>query len=196
MGHFSVEREVLSTKNRFQVTDHGLNRPQVRRQLHHGRMSTGPQLGSSKLLWPMGFGLACCAIEMMAASARGSTSRASAPKCSVPRLVSPICDRRRHRHERRWPSAAALYDQMPEPKWVISMAAAPMRRPVPHVQRAPGCRQDRARRRLCVGLPAASEALLYGLMRLQDKIRKESTSSAQSACHGWHVRTHPRWRRS
>ena len=44
-------------------------------------------------VWPMTFGLACCAIEMIAPPPRASTLRASVPKCFVPARGRPIDDR-------------------------------------------------------------------------------------------------------
>src|SRR6058998_3478589 len=76
-------------------------------------------------LWPMSFGLACCAIEMMATVAsrydidRGVARNTPAPKRSMSDVMivaGTVC-------EKMAPVIKRLYDQMPDPKWVISMGA-------------------------------------------------------------------------
>ena len=127
-------------------------------------------------LWPMGFGLACCAIEMMAASAsRFDISRFGAEVFRAsPRQSDP--DRRRHGHEKDGAGApAALRPDARAEVGHLDGQLFERGRTVSDLQRAAGCRQDRARRRLCLRCPPRPEALLYGLMRLQDKIRKENT---------------------
>jgi NADH-quinone oxidoreductase subunit B len=107
-------------------------------------------------IWPMGFGLACCAIEMMAASASrfdiarfGAEVFRASPRQSDLMIVAGTVTKKMA------PVLRRLYDQMPEPKWVISMGS---------------CSNAGVS-----GCPPRPEALLYGLMRLQDKIRKEGT---------------------
>ena len=74
-------------------------------------------------MWPATFGLACCAIEMMSTGA-GYVRPVAVGDGAVPGLAAPgrPHDRRRPRVARRWaPVLRRIYDQMPEPKWVISM---------------------------------------------------------------------------
>lgn len=127
-------------------------------------------------LWPMPFGTACCAIEMMAAAASNydlarfgmermsfSPRQADVLICAgrVPYKLAPVLRR--------------IWDQMPQPKWCISMGACAssggvfdaysmvqgIDTIVPVDVYIPGC-------------PPRPEGLIYGLMMIQEKIREES----------------------
>jgi len=127
-------------------------------------------------LWPLTFGLACCAIEMMAAGAAkhdldrfgAGVFRPSARQADVMIFAGTIS-------RKMGPVIKALWDQMPSPKWAIAMGGCtidggPFKYPnqyaiyegadalVPVDVYIPGC-------------PPRPEALIAGILKLQEKIR-------------------------
>ena len=138
--------------------------------------------GRSNSLWPMTYGLACCAIEMMATGASrfdfdrfGTIFRAS-PRQSDVIIVAGTLTKKHSEFMRR------LYDQMPDPKWVISMGSCAntggmfntyatvqgVDRVIPVDIYLPGC-------------APRPETLQYAVMMLQRKIRSQPAGLAQKA---------------
>ncbi len=156
----------------------------LRRNLAAPVMNAGPvrdlvNWGRKSALWPMTFGLACCAIEMIATGAgRFDIDRFGAgvfrpsPRQSDLIIVAGTVTLK------MGPVVRRVYDQMPEPKWAIAMGACAstggpfdsystmqgVDRVIPVDVYIPGC-------------PPRPEALLYGLMRLQDIIMREAPSA-------------------
>jgi NADH-quinone oxidoreductase subunit B len=140
--------------------------------------------GRKSSIWPMPFGTACCAIEFMALSAShydlarfgAEVLRFSPRQADLLFVAGTIVDK-------QGPILKRIYDQMPEPKWTISMGVCAssggfyrsyhtmqgMDEIVPVDVYVPGC-------------PPSPEALIAAVMKIQDKIKKgEQAKSVQGA---------------
>ncbi len=128
---------------------------------------------TTNALWPLGFGLACCAIEMMAASAPhydldrfGVFFRAS-PRQSDVMVVSGTVT------NKMAPIVKRLYDQMPDPKWVIAMGAcATCGGPFRSYSTLQGVDRVVPVDIYIAGCPPRPEALIDGILALQRKIKR------------------------
>jgi NADH-quinone oxidoreductase subunit B len=137
-------------------------------------------------IWPLNFGLACCAIEMIAASmARWDISRFGAevfrpsPRQADLMIVAGTVTKKMA------PLVVRLYNQMPEPKYVIAMGACAISggpfkqgynvlkgidRYLPVDIHIPGC-------------PPKPEALLHGILKLQEKIAAQALTGDERPRH-------------
>lgn len=136
--------------------------------------------GRSNSLWAANYGLACCAIEMMATGAGrfdfdrfGVIFRASIKQSEV-MIIAGTLTKKHAEFTRR------LYDAMPEPKWVISMGSCAntggMFNTYSTVQ---GCDRIIPVDIYIPGCAPRPETLQYALMMLQKKIRKQSANRSQ-----------------
>jgi NADH-quinone oxidoreductase subunit B len=131
---------------------------------------------TGSLMW-MTFGLACCAIEMMQmamprydAERFGFAPRASPRQSDVMIVAGTVCNKMAYALRR-------VYDQMPEPRYVISMGSCANGGGYYHYSYSVvrGCDRIVPVDVYVPGCPPTAEALLYGVLLLQKKIRRVGT---------------------
>ncbi|MBV6632630.1 MAG: NADH-quinone oxidoreductase subunit B [Alphaproteobacteria bacterium] len=128
-------------------------------------------------LWPMTFGLACCAVEMIHAYMSrydldrfGVIPRPSPRQSDVMIVAGTLTNKMA-------PALRKVYDQMPEPRWVISMGSCANGGGYYHYSYSVvrGCDRIVPVDIYVPGCPPTAEALVYGILQLQKKIRRDET---------------------
>ncbi len=128
-------------------------------------------------MWPMTFGLACCAVEMMHTGASrydlarfGMSFRPSPWQSDVMIVAGTLTNKMA-------PALRKVYEQMPEPRWVISMGSCANGGGYYHYSYSVvrGCDRIVPVDVYVPGCPPTPQALLYGIIQLQKKIRRTDT---------------------
>ena len=131
---------------------------------------------STGSMWPMTFGLACCAVEMMHAGASrydldkfGMMFRPSPRQSDVIIVAGTLVNKMA-------PAIRKVYDQMADPKWVISMGSCANGGGYYHYSYSVvrGCDKIVPVDIYVPGCPPTAEALLYGILQLQKKIMRDN----------------------
>lgn len=133
--------------------------------------------GRKGSIWPLTFGLACCAVEMMHIAAPrydmdrfGVVFRASPRQADVIIVAGTLTNKMA-------PALRKVYDQMPEPRWVISMGSCANGGGYYHYSYSVvrGCDRIIPVDIYVPGCPPTAEALMYGVLQLQKKVKRMKT---------------------
>ena len=163
-----ADREALLQRIGREVDDKGFLLSNVDKLVNWARTGS---------LWPMTFGLACCGVEMIHAYMSrydldrfGVIPRASPRQSDVMIVAGTLCNKMA-------PALRKLYDQMPEPRWVISMGSCANGGGYYHYSYSVvrGCDRIVPVDIYVPGCPPTAEALVYGILQLQKKIRRTGT---------------------
>jgi len=136
--------------------------------------------GRKSSLWPLTFGLACCAVEMMHIAAPrydmdryGVVFRASPRQADVIIVAGTLTNKMA-------PAFRKVYDQMPQPRWVLSMGSCANGGGYYHYSYAVvrGCDRIVPVDIYVPGCPPTAEALMYGILQLQKKVKRMKTAQA------------------
>jgi NADH dehydrogenase subunit B (EC 1.6.5.3) len=139
--------------------------------------------GRSNAMWPLLFGLACCAIEMMGAqgsnydmSRFGMELNRASPRQADLMIVAGRVSRKMA------PVVRRLYDQMPEPKWVLAMGDCASTGGIfNNYAIVQGVDEIVPVDVYVAGCPPRPEALIDGIMLLHEKVRREKISGQKEA---------------
>ncbi len=155
--------------------------------VEHGFAITGADLlinwARTGSMWPMTFGLACCAVEMMHAGAArldldryGVVFRPSPRQSDVMIVAGTLTNKMA-------PALRRVYDQMPNPKWVISMGSCANGGGYYHYSYSVvrGCDRIVPVDIFVPGCPPTAEALIWGILQLQRKIRRTESIADRMA---------------
>ena len=150
-------------------------------ETHNGFVTTNlaalTNWAKSGSMWPVTFGLACCAVEMMhTAMPRYDLERFGAAPRGSPRQ-SDVMIVAGTLTNKMAPALRKVYDQMPEPRYVISMGSCANGGGYYHYSYSVvrGCDRIVPVDIYVPGCPPSAEALLYGIMQLQKKIRNKGS---------------------
>jgi NADH-quinone oxidoreductase subunit B len=155
----------------------GDDNPLIQRGFATARLDELVNWARTGSMWPMTFGLACCAVEMMHAGAArfdldrfGVIFRPSPRQSDVMIVAGTLVNKMA-------PALRRVYDQMPDPKWVISMGSCANGGGYYHYSYAVvrGCDRIVPVDIYVPGCPPTAEALIHGILQLQKKIRRTST---------------------
>jgi NADH-quinone oxidoreductase subunit B len=155
----------------------GDDNPLIQRGFATARLDDLVNWARTGSMWPMTFGLACCAVEMMHAGMSrldldryGVIFRPSPRQSDVMIVAGTLVNKMA-------PALRKVYDQMPDPKWVISMGSCANGGGYYHYSYAVvrGCDRIVPVDIYVPGCPPTAEALIHGILQLQKKIRRTNT---------------------